>query len=155
MSRDEMIAAFSLDGISGGDAVFNPEKLDWFNAPVSRAVEPRTTGRAREAAAEAAGLWNDELDDDGAGMAAARAACWCCRACGGCRNSSSQAAPFLAAAVEYDPEAVRKHLTRPISTATSKRSSPRFERTPSRSTKPAIERVLRGVADARGIKAAR
>jgi glutamyl-tRNA synthetase len=30
-ARDELIARFSLDGISGGNAVFNPEKLDWFN----------------------------------------------------------------------------------------------------------------------------
>jgi glutamyl-tRNA synthetase len=29
--RDELIRRFSLDGISGGNAVFNPEKLDWFN----------------------------------------------------------------------------------------------------------------------------
>ena len=27
----ELIARFALDGISGGNAVFNPEKLDWFN----------------------------------------------------------------------------------------------------------------------------
>ena len=31
MSRDELIEAFMLEGISGGNAVFNPEKLDWFN----------------------------------------------------------------------------------------------------------------------------
>src|SRR6185436_4224068 len=31
MSRRELIEAFTLDGISGGDAVLNPEKLDWFN----------------------------------------------------------------------------------------------------------------------------
>ena len=30
-TRDELIAAFALEGISGGNAVFNPEKLDWFN----------------------------------------------------------------------------------------------------------------------------
>ena len=30
-TRDELIARFSLEGISGGNAVFNPEKLDWFN----------------------------------------------------------------------------------------------------------------------------
>src|SRR4029434_3523488 len=30
-ARDELIAQFTLDGISGGNAVFNPEKLDWFN----------------------------------------------------------------------------------------------------------------------------
>jgi glutamyl-tRNA synthetase len=30
-ARDELIARFTLEGISGGDAVFNPEKLEWFN----------------------------------------------------------------------------------------------------------------------------
>ena len=30
-SREELIAAFTLEGISGGNAVFNPDKLDWFN----------------------------------------------------------------------------------------------------------------------------
>jgi glutamyl-tRNA synthetase len=30
-TRDELVAAFTLDGISGGNAVFNPEKLTWFN----------------------------------------------------------------------------------------------------------------------------
>src|SRR5262245_49944548 len=30
-SRDELVTRFSLEGISGGNAVFNPDKLDWFN----------------------------------------------------------------------------------------------------------------------------
>jgi glutamyl-tRNA synthetase len=30
-TRDELIDRFSLDGIVGGNAVFNPAKLDWFN----------------------------------------------------------------------------------------------------------------------------
>ena len=30
-TRDELVGRFTLDGISGGNAVFNPEKLDWFN----------------------------------------------------------------------------------------------------------------------------
>ncbi|MFP5379935.1 MAG: glutamate--tRNA ligase, partial [Vicinamibacteria bacterium] len=30
-TRDELVAAFTLEGISGGNAVFNTEKLDWFN----------------------------------------------------------------------------------------------------------------------------
>ena len=30
-TRDELLPAFTLEGISGGNAVFNPEKLDWFN----------------------------------------------------------------------------------------------------------------------------
>src|SRR5206468_5414844 len=28
---NELIEAFTLEGISGSNAVFNPEKLDWFN----------------------------------------------------------------------------------------------------------------------------
>lgn len=31
MTREELIARFTLEGISGGNAVFNAEKLDWFN----------------------------------------------------------------------------------------------------------------------------
>ena len=31
LSRTELVEAFSLEGISGGNAVFNTEKLDWMN----------------------------------------------------------------------------------------------------------------------------
>ena len=31
LTKDELIARFNLEGISGGNAVFNTEKLDWFN----------------------------------------------------------------------------------------------------------------------------
>ena len=31
LTRDELIERFTLEGISGGNAVFNVEKLDWFN----------------------------------------------------------------------------------------------------------------------------
>ena len=31
MSREELIESFTLEGISGGNAVFNTEKLDWMN----------------------------------------------------------------------------------------------------------------------------
>jgi glutamyl-tRNA synthetase len=50
LTRDELVAAFTLEGISGGNAVFNPEKLDWFNqqhiarmpaAEVLRRLEPQ------------------------------------------------------------------------------------------------------------------
>jgi glutamyl-tRNA synthetase len=30
-SRADLVARFTLEGISGGNAVFNPEKLEWFN----------------------------------------------------------------------------------------------------------------------------
>ena len=31
LTKDELIQRFNLEGISGGNAVFNTEKLDWFN----------------------------------------------------------------------------------------------------------------------------
>ena len=31
MSREDLIASFNLKNISGGSAVFNPDKLDWMN----------------------------------------------------------------------------------------------------------------------------
>ncbi len=49
MSADELIERFSLEGISGGNAVFDTEKLDWMNGQyiarlpadeLARAVEP-------------------------------------------------------------------------------------------------------------------
>ena len=49
-TRDELVAAFSLEGISSSDAVFNPEKLEWFSAQhiarmpaaeLVRRIEPR------------------------------------------------------------------------------------------------------------------
>ena len=31
-TRDELVQAFSLEGIASSNAVFNPEKLEWFSA---------------------------------------------------------------------------------------------------------------------------
>ena len=61
LTRDELKALFTLEGISGGNAVFNLEKLDWFNQQhiarmandaLSAAIEPRL---------RAAELWRDTL----------------------------------------------------------------------------------------------
>ena len=60
-TRDELIARFTLEGISGGNAVFNPEKLDWFNAQhLARLSTDDLIGRIRPEL-EAAGLWSDAL----------------------------------------------------------------------------------------------
>ena len=65
MSRRELIESFSLEGISGGNAVFNTEKLDWMNGqyiarlPIERA---RRGGRAvpRRGRAARTGAMADE-----------------------------------------------------------------------------------------------
>ncbi len=61
LSRDELKALFTLEGISGGHAVFNAGKLDWFNQQhIGRlpggALLRRIEGRLRDA-----GLWRDTL----------------------------------------------------------------------------------------------
>ncbi len=58
-TRDELVQAFDLHGISGGHAVFNPEKLDWFNQQyMMRLSGGDLAGRVRPFI-EAAGLWSD------------------------------------------------------------------------------------------------
>ena len=57
--------AFALDGISGGNAVFNPEKLDWFNQQhMARLAPDRAGAPCPKPLFEAAGLWNDEYLGD-------------------------------------------------------------------------------------------
>jgi glutamyl-tRNA synthetase len=151
MSKEELITEFSLDGISGGDAVFNPEKLDWFNTQyLARFDADELVGRVKPLL-EVAGFWNVEFE--------AGKRDWLQRALKlvlprvrRLPDFVEQARPFFAAAVEYDPDAVRKHLTsadldkhvEALSNALNT-AEPFDELT--------IERVLRSVAEARGIKA--
>jgi glutamyl-tRNA synthetase len=146
MTRDEMIAAFTLDGISS-------DKLDWFNGQYLARLAPEELVRLVRPQLEAAGLWN--------------AACestrreWLHRVLRlvlprvrRLPEFVEQARPFLDDAVEYDAEAVRKHLTEAdlprhiavLAAALAEDGEPFDE--------PTIERVLRGVADARRLKAA-
>jgi hypothetical protein len=68
-TRDELVQAFSLDGISGGHAVFNADKLDWMNQQYimgcrsrrsrigsSRCSARRDCGRTRSPATGARGF---------------------------------------------------------------------------------------------------
>src|SRR5205085_7731470 len=60
MSRDEMTALFDIDRISGGDAVFNPEKLDWFNSQHLMRLEPSELVSRVKPLLETAQLWDAE-----------------------------------------------------------------------------------------------
>src|SRR6476659_2213270 len=62
LSRDELIQLFTLEGISGGNAVFNPEKLDWFNQQhIARMPPLELLARIKERLI-AAGLWRETLE---------------------------------------------------------------------------------------------
>jgi len=58
-SRDELIAAFDLRGIGGSDAVFNPDKLDWFNQQHLFRLAPDELARRVRPSFEAAGVWDE------------------------------------------------------------------------------------------------
>src|SRR5204862_4499473 len=58
-TRDELVAAFALEGISSGDAVFNPEKLDWMNAQHIARLAPGELAVRVRPVLETAGLLRD------------------------------------------------------------------------------------------------
>src|SRR3954469_4143840 len=60
LSRDELISLFALEGISGGNAVFNPEKLDWFNQQHLMRLAPDDLAIRVRPWLETAGLWRDD-----------------------------------------------------------------------------------------------
>jgi glutamyl-tRNA synthetase len=60
-TRDELVAAFALEGISGGNAVFNAEKLEWFNQQYIMRLAPGELAARLRPSFEAAGLWHDDL----------------------------------------------------------------------------------------------
>jgi glutamyl-tRNA synthetase len=63
-TRDELVAAFGLEGISGSNAVFNPEKLDWFNQQHIALLAPYDLALRLKPIFEAADLWDDDYLGD-------------------------------------------------------------------------------------------
>jgi glutamyl-tRNA synthetase len=147
---DELIARFSLDGISGGNAVFNPEKLDWFNAQhLARLSPDALLARVRPEIA-AAGLWDDALAGERRewltrvlSLLVPRA-----RRLG---DFALQLVPFLGTVESYDPAAVDKYLKTPdlarhvSALADALRSLEPFD-------EASAEARLRAIADSGGVK---
>jgi glutamyl-tRNA synthetase len=152
MTRDELIAVFAIEGISGGNAVFNADKLDWFNTQHIALMPSDEIGRRVEPDLRAAGLWNDDYES-------ARRP-WLLAVIDLVKprlrkiaDVVDQARPFLADVVEPDPAAAAKYLgaselAGPLAALRERlaRVEP-FEPVP-------IETALREVAAAQGIKAA-
>jgi len=154
MRREEMIAAFTLEGISGGAAVFDPEKLDWFNGQYLAQLDPERLVQCVKPLMQAAGLWEEEYDGPDRREWLQRVLQLVLPRVKRLPDFVELARPFLTVGVDYDPEAVRKHLgtadldghVEALVLALEADSGPFDEFS--------IERVLRSVADARGIKAA-
>jgi glutamyl-tRNA synthetase len=61
LSRGELTQLFTLEGISGGNAVFNAEKLDWFNQQHIGRLSGGDLLQRIEGRLRAAELWRDAL----------------------------------------------------------------------------------------------
>ncbi len=149
-TRDELVARFSLEGISGGNAVFNPEKLDWFNQQhLMRLPASEILARLRPDL-EAAGLWpaaSGAADrprvERAIDLVKPRA-----------RNLAdlvAQLRPFLTERVERDPAAVAKHLAGPELPAHLAAWRQRMAQVEPYDA-PTLESALRAVAEERGVK---
>jgi glutamyl/glutaminyl-tRNA synthetase len=104
-----LIHAFALEGISGGNAVFNPEKLDWFNQQHIMQLAPDELAVRVKPWLAAAGLWRDEFLGDRHAWFFAVLELLRPRA-KRLDDFATQGALFFGDAIEYDPAAVEKHL---------------------------------------------
>ena len=152
LTRDELIAAFSLEGISGGNAVFNTEKLDWFNQQHLMRLAPDELGRRLQPWLDRAGLWNDEFLGDRHAWFFAVLELLKPRA-KRLGDFAELGRFFFRDTIEYDEAAVEKHLRAPgmdEHLLALDESFAKLEAFDAMST----EAVLRATAEARGVKAA-
>jgi glutamyl-tRNA synthetase len=151
-TRDELIAAFTLEGISGGNAVFNPDKLDWFNQQHITRLPIGELATRVEPVLREAGLWKPEF--------AGEQREWLLRVLELIRPRAKklgqfvdEARPFLQDEVEYDAGAVTKHLAKPEVRGAIDALVPALG-VVQPFTAAELEATLRALADAQGIKAA-
>ena len=108
-SRDALVKAFALEGISGGNAVFNPEKLDWFNQQHIMRLAPDELAVRVKPWLQTAGLWRDDYLGDRHAWFFAVLELLRPRA-KRLGDFAVQGALFFSDAIEYDAAAVDTHL---------------------------------------------
>jgi glutamyl-tRNA synthetase len=151
MTTRELIDSFTLEGISGGNAVFNVEKLDWMNAQYLAQLSPEALDVAvRPLFAEAG------LEDDPVVKAAASFRRLLDLLRPRVRRTIEfveQSRPLLNDAVTYEPDAIAKSFPAPESASHVSMVTEALRRTdPFDETH--VESTVRGTAAERGIKAA-
>jgi glutamyl-tRNA synthetase len=150
--RDELVQAFALESISGGNAVFNQEKLDWFNQQHLMRLAPDDLTIRLRPWLERAGLWDDAYLGD-------RHA-WFFGVLELLKPRAKRLGDFAEVGrffftdeIEYDTVAVDKHLRAAGMDAHLKAFDAAL--TTLEAFDPAsIEAVLRATAEARAVKAA-
>jgi glutamyl-tRNA synthetase len=151
LTRGELVDAFALEGISGGNAVFNPEKLDWFNQQHIMRLAPEEFARRVRPSLEAAGLWRDEWLGDRHAWFFAVVELFRSRV-RRIGDFAVQARFFFADTVEYDRTAVEKQLRVSGMDEHLAALIAAFDALPAFDI-VSTEAALRSTADARGVKA--
>jgi glutamyl-tRNA synthetase len=150
-TRDELIDRFTLEGISGGNAVFNTEKLDWFNHQhLLRLGDDELIARLHPRLSEA-GYWRDALfgeDRD-----------WFVRVLELLKPRAKrlnefidQLTPFFVDPASYDADGVTKHLSAPGAAEHMRALGDAFAAA-AVWDEANLERELRALAEARSVKA--
>jgi glutamyl-tRNA synthetase len=151
LSRDELKQLFTLEGISGGNAVFNAEKLDWFNQQhIGRLAADDLLQRIGERL-HAAGLWRDALTGAESAWIASVLDLLKPRV----KNFDQlvvELRPFLVDQPEMDPAAAAKHLSPEVRPLLGRLADSLEERQPYDAA--TIEQILRATAEQAGVKAA-
>ena len=151
-ARDELIERFTLEGISGGNAVFNTEKLDWFNQQhIMRMSTGDFASRVMPLLKEA-GVWDDSFK--------AERSDWFLRVLDLLKPRVKRleqvvedARPFFAEAIVRDSAAVAKHLGKPELKAAVAALADAYA-TIEPFSPAELEQALRDTAERHGAKAA-
>jgi glutamyl-tRNA synthetase len=149
-TREDLTERFTLDGISGGNAVFNVDKLDWFNHQhLLRLGDDELISRLQPRLVEA-GYWRDTLFGAERDWFVGVLTLLKPRA-KRLNEFVDQLAPFFADPATFDQDGVRKHLSAPGAAGHVRALANAFAAAAAWDG-PTLERDLRALADARGIK---
>ncbi|HSK09676.1 MAG TPA: glutamate--tRNA ligase [Vicinamibacterales bacterium] len=151
-TRPELIEAFTLEGISSSNAVFNPEKLDWFNSQHLSRMSGEELTAALEPPLREQGFWQDAFRAERGG--------WFQQVIEVLKPRARKVADlveqgryFFQDPSGYDPTAVKKHLSVP-GLAEAIGAWREVVRTVDPFDPSAVEQALRATAEQRGLKAA-
>jgi len=150
LSKDDLVASFSLEGISGGNAVFNTEKLDWMNGQYIGQLDAVALAGAVRPLLEAIGLATHPVVTDP--VTFGRLLELLRPRAKRLTDFAEQAEPLLREPVAYEAAAVEKHLSLPgLAEHVDALSSALRDVDPF--TEAAVETAVRDTATARGLKA--
>ena len=139
LTKDELIQRFNLEGISGGNAVFNTDKLDWFNHQYLLKLS------------DAELITRLTLEGDPVWLAKVLALLR--PRCKKVTDFTDHITPFFGDPTSYDADGVKKHLS-----AEGMPEHVQALRDAYASVSPfdevTLEQTLRALAEARGLKAA-